>query len=208
MPVIASLLPPEDAQALIFDCDGTLADTFAAHYRTFRQALSVYGVDFRPDFYAARVGSNTVDLLKSVTEETGVLLDAAAITADNTDGFMQHLGAIRSIAPVEAIVRHYHGRLPLGVASSGHRPMVTATLEATGLYDLFDTIVTFEDAPRAKPAPDLYLKACENLKVAPQQAHAYEDSDTGITAARAAGLSVTDIRPYYAPDPSVWPLQG
>lgn len=57
MTLIASLLPPPEKKALIFDCDGTLADTFPAHYRAFRSALAPYGLTFPADFYATRLVS-------------------------------------------------------------------------------------------------------------------------------------------------------
>lgn len=90
------------------------------------------------------------------------------------------------------------------MASGGQASIVTATLKTIGLYDRFDTVVTVDDTGIGKPAPDLYLEACRRLGVAPREAHAYEDTDEGLESARSAGLSVSDIRPFYRSDPAMW----
>ncbi|MFT4091242.1 MAG: HAD family phosphatase [Asticcacaulis sp.] len=204
MTLIASLLPPPNKKALIFDCDGTLADTFPAHYRVFRTIFTPKGIDFPAAFYAARLGLSRNRLLEAFRLETGAEFDAGYIAENNAALFVENIDAVKAVAPVEALVRHYHGQLKLGVASGGQTDIVTATLKAIGLYELFDTVVTFEDTGIGKPAPDLYIKACENLKALPVDAHAYEDTDEGMEAALAAGLSVSDIRPFYSTDPANW----
>ena len=83
--------------------------------------------------------------------------------------------------------------LRLGIASSSPRSYVSAHLDRIGLADGWDAIVCREDAPRAKPAPDLYLRAVELLGVAPGEALALEDSPNGIAAAKDAGLWVVAV---------------
>jgi len=204
MPNTAVLLPPAGTKALVFDCDGTLADSFAAHYRAFSAALAVYNINFTPAFYAARLGWSRSSLLEALKAETGTTFDVKTVAGRNAPLFLEHIDAVKAIPATEALVRQFHGALKLGVASGGQRPIVTATLKAIGLYDCFDAVVTFEDTGKGKPAPDLYLEACRRLGVAPADAHAYEDSEEGIEAARTAGLSVSDIRPFYVTDPARW----
>ena len=76
----------------------------------------------------------------------------------------------------------------LGLASNSPRFLVDDALAAAGLSDAFDTIVTSDDVEHAKPAPDIYLVACERLAVEPSEAVALEDSASGVAAAKAAGL--------------------
>lgn len=83
--------------------------------------------------------------------------------------------------------------LRLGIASSSPRDYVAAHLERLGLAESWDCIVCREDAPRAKPAPDLYLRAVDLLGVAPGEAVALEDSPNGIAAAKDAGLWVVAV---------------
>ena len=83
--------------------------------------------------------------------------------------------------------------LSIAIASSSPRDYVRAHLDRVGLGEGWDVIVCREDAPRAKPAPDLYRRAVELLHVAPEEALALEDSPNGVTAAKDAGLWVVAV---------------
>jgi HAD superfamily hydrolase (TIGR01509 family) len=93
-----------------------------------------------------------------------------------------------------AIVRGYHGRLPLAVASGGYRDTITRTLDQLGIRGWFDAIVTAEDTPRHKPEPDVFLEAAERLDVAAHGCVVFEDTDIGLEAARRAGMVGIDVR--------------
>ena len=193
-----------DTKALIFDCDGTLADTFPAHYRAFKEALSFYNINFETGFYAARLGLSRYQLLAELAAQTNVTFDPEDIAVRNASLFLKHIDSVKPIPIITDIVRQFHGIVPMAVASGGQAPIVTATLQAIKLYDQFDVVVTIEDALRGKPYPDLYLTAAERLKINPQHIQAFEDSDEGLEAARCAGMTVIDIRPLYQPDSSTW----
>ena len=83
--------------------------------------------------------------------------------------------------------------LLLAIASSSPRAYVRNHIDRLGLGDAWDAVVCREDAARAKPAPDLYVRAVEALGVAPDEAVAIEDSPNGIAAAKAAGLRVVAV---------------
>ncbi|WP_303830527.1 HAD family hydrolase [Asticcacaulis taihuensis] len=193
---------PADIEAIIFDCDGTLADTFGAHFRAFRDILADYQIAFKAEFYHARLGLSRYQLLEELKQIQSKPFDEQAVAARNTAAFLAHQSAIRPIPYTHDILRNQYGRLRLGVASSGQRSIVEATLEALGVRDMLDTVVTIEDAGVGKPAPDLYLLAAKRLGVAPRFVQAYEDSDEGMEAAERAGMRVIDIRPFYRTDPA------
>jgi HAD superfamily hydrolase (TIGR01509 family) len=109
-------------------------------------------------------------------------------------GFLQHLEAITIIEPVIAIVRGYHGRLPLAVASGGYRDTITRTLDQLGIRGWFDAIVTAEDTRLHKPEPDVFLEAARRLNVAAPGCVVFEDTDIGLEAARRAGMVEIDVR--------------
>ena len=90
----------------------------------------------------------------------------------------------------------------LGLASNSPRYLVDDALATAGMTDVFDVIVTSDDVERAKPAPDIYLLACERLGVEPADAVALEDSASGIAAAKAAGLTVIGVPQFAETDVS------
>src|SRR5262249_3447497 len=91
------------------------------------------------------------------------------------------------------LVRETGRILPLAVASDAPRAHLLAAWRRRGLGDAFDAVLGVDDVENPKPSPDLYLRACELLGVAPAEAVALEDSPPGVAAARAAGLLVVGV---------------
>ena len=98
--------------------------------------------------------------------------------------------AIRRLAPA----------FKLGVASSSNRPLIELVLERAGVAGLFASVVSSEEVPRGKPAPEVYLEAARRLETPPDRCAAIEDSSNGIRAAHAAGMRVLAIpNAHYPP---------
>jgi beta-phosphoglucomutase-like phosphatase (HAD superfamily) len=187
--------------ALIFDCDGTLIDTAPAHYRSLQTALRQNNRDMPADWYFNRVGLTPLALLNSFEAEFGMLpIPQSALLRIYTNAYQQHMGDLREITLVADLARQWHGRVPMAVASNGERDNVVGSLRNTNLLSLFDYIVTAQDVPHGKPAPDIYLEAARILDIAPARCTVLEDSDEGITGARAAGMTAIDIRDSWIPD--------
>jgi len=81
----------------------------------------------------------------------------------------------------------------IGLASSTQQQAVYRQMKAAGIFDDFDVIVCGDMVTKSKPNPDIYLKACELMKVDPKECYAVEDSYNGIRAAHAAGMKVPDL---------------
>lgn len=181
---------------LIFDCDGTLADTGELHLRSFQEALARQGFVMDADWYHARGGLARIDLLQRFRSEFGVNLDCRRAAAQSIAAY----GAMASRAkPIEAtarIVRRYAGKIPLAVASNAERPVVLATLKAIGLLEAFSAIVTITEAIVPKPAPKVFQMAADLLGLPAEQCLVFEDSAEGLTAALAARMRAVDVRPY------------
>jgi HAD superfamily hydrolase (TIGR01509 family) len=149
------------------------------------------------------MGMSTREWSSYVSRELGVGLSpeqvASAIIKRIRDRYAERLPLIDGA--VEA-VRRLAADWPLGLASSSPRELIDVVLDRAGLRALFKIVLSTEEVPRGKPAPDVYLEATRRLGVSPQQAVAVEDSTNGIKAAVAAGLRVIAIpRPQYPPDP-------
>jgi beta-phosphoglucomutase-like phosphatase (HAD superfamily) len=104
---------------------------------------------------------------------------------------------VTPIEPVIALVKKYHGRLPMSVGTGGHREAVERTLEIVGIRHYFDIIVTAHDVTRHKPHPDTFLRCAELMGVAPEECEVFEDGDLGLRAARNAGMIATDVSKWY-----------
>lgn len=175
------------ARALIFDCDGTLVDTPPVYARAWAAGLRLSGIEMPIPWYMARAGMSEYRLMDAFEEEHGVRLPRDEVVRQMRAAFVEGLSDLREIQPVAGIARLYHGQRPMAVASGGSRAIVTATLEATKLRPLFDTVVTVDDVAHGKPEPDLFLEAARRLGTAPAECLVFEDTHDGLLAAERAG---------------------
>ena len=179
-------------QALIFDCDGTLADTMPAHYQAWLEVLRPHGIDFPEDRFYAMGGMPTDKIVVELCGPTRI--DVNALVRDKAAAFERKIGEVRPIAKVVEVARAHRGQVPMAVASGGQRRMVEKTLAQIGVLDWFPVVVTAEDTRQHKPEPDVFLEAARRLGVAPAACTVFEDTDLGLQAARRAGMHWVDVR--------------
>ncbi len=188
---------PPGTAALIFDCDGTLADTMPAHYLAWTAMLDRHGIPFTEERFYELGGVPTEQIIHILSGETGVpVVDVGAMRDEKEAGFLTHLHAVRAVGPVLAVADAYRGRLPMAVASGGYRDTIARTLDRLAVGDWFDAVVTAEDTTRHKPEPDVFLEAARRLSAPPARCVVFEDTDIGLEAARRAGMAGVDVRPW------------
>ena len=193
------MLPiPSDTQALLFDCDGTLADTMTLHYEAWHETLLLHDVDCPRSFIDEHAGVPTDLIVEEVNARWGKSLDPPAISEEKEDRFRERIHLTEPIEEVLATAHAYLGKLPMAVVSGGPLDVVTATLVAINAFDLFPVLVTASDPVAPKPSPDIFLEAARRLNVDPTKCHVFEDGDPGIVAAQGAGMTYTDVREVIA----------
>ena len=189
---------PSGTLGLIFDCDGTVADTMPLHYRAWVEALGEHGVEFAEAVFYELAGVPTDAIVRILNDRQGHRMPVAE-TAERKDRlFEQYIPSVLPIEPVVEVARAYRGRLPMAVASGGTRSLVVRTLEAVGVLDWFAAVVTADDVTHGKPAPDIFLEAARRLGVPPERCVGFEDGELGLQSVRAAGMVAIDVRPAYA----------
>ena len=181
-------------KGLIFDCDGTLADTMPLHWRVWQALARKHNFEFPEERFYAFGGVPTRDILKLLGEEQGISLDYMAIAREKEAGYLPLVAQVEPINSVVSIARENFGKIPMAVASGGSRRVIDQVLEHLGIRHLFAAVVTNEDVTRQKPAPDIFLEAARRIGVPPQCCRAYEDTDLGMQAIRAAGMEAVDVR--------------
>jgi HAD superfamily hydrolase (TIGR01549 family) len=187
-----------EIKALIFDCDGTLADTMPLHWVAWQKITSRHNVIFPEDRFYALGGVPSRHILQMLREEQRLSIDPIAISREKEEEYLKLMAQVGPIHEVVEIARDHAGKLPMAVASGGTRPIIEKVLRHLNIGDLFAAVVTSEDVVHQKPAPDIFLEAARRLGVRPENCRAYEDTDLGLTAIRTAGMDAVDVRTLIA----------
>lgn len=186
-------------KGLIFDLDGTLADTMPFHFRGWRRACQKFGADIDTAFLRQHTGTPgwiiADEIIKKCNLRGFVTVDQ--IMEEKLLEFHKEQHLVKPITPVADIVKKYWGILPMAVGTGGHREAVERTLEIIGLRKYFDIIITANDVENFKPHPETFLKCATLMGVEPKFIEVFEDGDLGIEAALNAGMVATDVREWY-----------
>ncbi|MCU1692059.1 MAG: HAD-superfamily hydrolase, subfamily variant 3 [Frankiales bacterium] len=168
--------------AVLLDFDGTLLDSESSHLRSWEESYLAHGHVLDRERWIAGVGGH------------GLGHDWAALLGEAFDPDRRRareLELVHALEVREGVVELLALPGRFAVVSSSPRDWVVPHLDRLGLLPALELVVTREDAPRAKPAPDLYEEALRRLGTS--DAVAVEDSANGVTAARAAGLPVLAV---------------
>lgn len=177
-------------KALIFDFDGVIVDTETQWYEIYRDWLKEeYNYDLNIRDYLVCVGANSRELFAFLREAIGPEVDGEAFERSATDEFIRRSSVLPLMKGVEALIKDAKARgLKLAIATSATRRKPESHLKRLGLLEYFDAFSTAELCENIKPAPDLFLKAAELLKVSPEECLAIEDSGNGLISANRAGM--------------------
>jgi beta-phosphoglucomutase len=182
-------------KAILFDFDGVIADTDNHHVVAWQRTLSIMGWQV-VDEVAARAAE--IDDRKFLTD----LFEKHGLHSDKIEDWVRRKQALtvkmlkdspRLYPGVVDLVRNLKGKVRLAVVSGTWRENVQAVLDSSGLAEAFEFIVGKEDVASTKPDPEAYLLALRKLRLSARSAVAIEDSPTGLTSARAAGIRVVAV---------------
>ena len=185
-----------EIKALIFDCDGTLADSMPIHIEAWCRTFDATGLECPLDFIEKHKGMPVEKIIHIYNRQYNTQIDADKFAREKNRRAREGLNQALPIEPVVDIVIRYKGELPMAVASGGTRDNVVLTIKTIGLEDCFDTIVTSDDNVNPKPSPDIFLETARRLDVEPRYCQVFEDGDAGLIAAIKAGMTATYVRPF------------
>jgi HAD superfamily hydrolase (TIGR01509 family) len=191
---------PRPPSAVVFDMDGLLFDTERLYEEAAIAAAAELGYELDSTFHRTTVGSPWPVIRGLLLDRYGATFAAEELREVARRIFGELIERRRLLKPgvLELLDLLDKLGLPRAIATTSSRPTVQRHLEAHDLVGRFHHIVAHGDYARHKPAPDPFLKAAEQLGVAPELCLALEDSHNGVRAASAAGMMtimVPDLLP-------------
>src|SRR2546426_4317218 len=126
---------PSTIRGLIFDCDGTLADTMPLHWLAWNQITSRHGIHFPEDRFYSLGGVPSRDILKMLREEQGLAIDPLAVAKEKELAYLELMHQVGPIHQVVTIARTHYRQLPMAVASGGNRSVIEMVLRHLGIRE-------------------------------------------------------------------------
>lgn len=179
------------ARGVVFDLDGTLVDNMELHAEAFAEFMARHGLPPMDEAQRARLdGKRNTDIFPELFGRD-LPRDELRAFADEKEGLYRTLSRGR-LAPLRGLDRVLAllaaNGIPVAVATSGPADNVRHTLQEIGVAGRITVIVRGDQVPRGKPHPDIFLAAAARIGVPPGECLAFEDSPSGVAAARAAGM--------------------
>ncbi len=178
-------------ETVIFDWDGTLADTRKAILVSFHKALSEAHCDVSDEFIERRIGIGAAETFREILRAQNVRFDDALIRklVDlKIQAEIDLSGEIKLFAGAAKLLESLKGKVKLGLASMNNRRVLDHLLRTTGTMRFFDVVVTAEEAAKPKPNPEIFLKCALKLETKPEGCVVVEDSIFGVEAAKSAKM--------------------
>lgn len=185
-----------EAEALIFDMDGTLSDSLPIHISTWQQVCKLYNFHFDINMISELTGRPTLDFAERVLQDNhSAMVSAQELVRLKQEFFWDNCSRVQPHQQVVDFMLSYKGKVPMAVGTGANRRSAELQLKNLGIYDCFDAIVTASDVKNHKPHPETFLRCAELLGVHPSKCEVLEDGELGMEAARAVGMFVIDVRP-------------
>ena len=183
-------------EAVIFDWDGTLADTRQVIVIAFQKALSEINCKVSDEYIERRIGIGAADTFQDILQSAKMQFDEKIIQRlverkslleiDLTDQVKLFPGA-------RELLESLRGKTKMGLASMNNRSVIIHLLKANDIENYFDAVLTAESISRSKPNPEIFLKAASKLKASPEKCVVVEDSIFGVQAAKSANMGCVAV---------------
>lgn len=183
-------------EAVIFDWDGTLADTRQVIVIAFQKALSEINCKVSDEYIERRIGIGAADTFWDILRSAKMQFDEKLIQRlverksqleiELTDRVKLFLGA-------RELLEALRGKVKMGLASMNNRSVVIHLLKANDLEKYFNAVLTAESISHSKPDPEIFLKAASKLKASPEKCVVVEDSIFGVKAAKLANMGCVAV---------------
>lgn len=186
-----------EIKGLIFDLDGTVADTMPIHYMAWKNAAARYGINFTPELFEQLAGVPLYPTVEKLNKLFNKNIDPKEMGDSKEKEYEKNMHKAQPVEPVMEVIRRYHGKLPMVIGTGGGRELSLKAMKIMGIDRYIDKLVSADDVNLHKPHPETFLKCAELIGVKPEDCLVFEDGSLGIQAAKKAGMKVVNVTDYY-----------
>ena len=183
-------------QAVIFDWDGTLANTRNVIVISFQRALTEINCNVSNEYIERRIGIGAAETFREILRAANVPFDEGLVedlVERKSELEIELANQVKLFPGVRELLEVLSGKIKMGLASMNNRSVIMHMVEAKELKKYFEVILTAESISKSKPNPEIFLKAASELKAAPQQCVVIEDSIFGVKAAKSAKMGCVAV---------------
>jgi HAD superfamily hydrolase (TIGR01509 family) len=183
-------------EAVIFDWDGTLADTRKVIVVSFQKALKEINLEVPTQYIERRIGIGASETFREILQAANRRVDEKIVKQLVERKSKVQIELATEVALFEGareLLEALRGRVKVGLASMNNRSVIMHLLQINGIADYFDTILTVEAVSHSKPDPEIFLKTSSQLESSPQRSVVLEDSLFGVQAAKAAEMGCITV---------------
>ncbi|MGE5533268.1 MAG: HAD family hydrolase [Bacillota bacterium] len=176
---------------VIFDWDGTLADTRKAILVSFHKALDIVGCQVSDEYIERRIGIGAADTFREILLSAGLPFDEKVVRelVERKSAVQVELsGEVQLFGGARELLEALQGKVKVGLASMNNRSVILNLLEKNHVADCFQKVLTVESVSHSKPDPEVFLKTASALKSNPERCVVLEDSIFGVKAAKSANM--------------------
>jgi HAD superfamily hydrolase (TIGR01509 family) len=178
-------------EAVIFDWDGTLADTLPVVVLSFQKVLREIGCGVSDEFLAKQIGIGARNMFKDALRLTGIVLDEKTIDRlleEKTKIHAELADRIELFDGAVVLLDSLRFKLKMALATMSNRIVIEKLLKKKRLEGYFDFVITADDVSKPKPDPEVFLRCASKLGCQPERCVVVEDSVFGVAAAKKANM--------------------
>jgi len=178
-------------EAVLFDWDGTLADSRKAIVVSFQKALKEINLEVSVQYIERRMGIGASETFREILNAANRRVDEKVVkqlVECKSKVQIELAGEVALFEGARQLLGELQGKVKVGLATMNNRAVVMHLLQINGIADCFDAVLTVEAVSHSKPDPEIFLKTAEQLKAKPRGCVVFEDSLFGVKAAKSAGM--------------------
>ncbi len=181
-------------KGLIFDLDGTLADTMPLHFDAWNDLGKLIGMELSHEQHLQLAGMPTIEIAKKLAKERKIELDAETFVAKKETMFTEvKLPQVQPITSVVAFVYELYTKIPMAIGTGSTFETARKVLNYLKIGPYIQALVTADEVVNHKPAPDTFLVCAKKIGIPPGNCLVFEDANLGIEAAKNAGMQTVNI---------------